>query len=336
MATPAHPQTTTAANFIKTVVPATTTEDDIDEEFPHVHENQYVLIHMPSGNVKMVNLKPNTQVSLGKFGTFNSDKLIDKPFGLSYEIYDQKGNIQPVRNWALATVGMETNANNQNIVDNASVQKLSYQEVEKLKQEGLKGNMAHDEIIKKIIESHTEFDKKTEFSKAKYIQRKRKKFMKVFTPVRPTLYSIAQFFFNKNPDKIKNIRVDTLSQILSLANVHANSKMLVVDDTQGLIISAVAERMGGYGKIFGIHDGDNQNYDVMRYMNFSKRILESVHTIPLARIDPNDPEEEFVPRTEEEVAAMSEDVLKGYERRQRVSTARAETRKMFFDGCFDG
>ena len=114
--------------------------------------------------------------------------------------------------------------------------------------------------------------------------------MKVFTPVRPTLYSLAQFFFNKNPDKIRNMRVDTLSQIISLANIHANSKMLVVDDTQGLIVSAMAERMGGYGKIVGIHDGDHQNYDVMRYMNFSKRILESVHTIPLAKIDPNESE----------------------------------------------
>ena len=114
--------------------------------------------------------------------------------------------------------------------------------------------------------------------------------MKVFTPVRPTLYSIAQHFFQKNPDKIKGLRVDTLSQILNLANVHANSKILVVDDTQGLIISAVAERMAGFGKVVGIHDGDNQNYDVMRYMNYSKRILDSVHTLPLAKVDPNEPD----------------------------------------------
>ncbi|KAG2225938.1 hypothetical protein INT45_006634 [Circinella minor] len=335
MATTKGVTPTTVGSTKPTVVPVTTTTDDIEEDFPHIRENQYVLIHMPSGNVKMVNLKPKSQVSLGKFGTFSSNNLIDKPFGLSYEIYDQKGNIRPVRNWALATVE-ETNANNQNILDTAGVQKLTHEEVEKLKQEGLKGNMKHDDIINKIIESHSEFDKKTEYSKAKYIQRKRKKFMKVFTPVRPTLYSLAQFFFNKNPDKIRNMRVDTLSQIISLANIHANSKMLVVDDTQGLIVSAMAERMGGYGKIVGIHDGDHQNYDVMRYMNFSKRILESVHTIPLAKIDPNESEEEFVPRSEEEIAAMSEAELRGYERRQKVAASKAETRKLFFDGKFDG
>lgn len=39
--------------------------------------------------------------------------------------------------------------------------------------------------------------------------------------------------------------MDTLSQLLSYSNVHAGAKLLVVDDTQGMIVSALAERMGG-------------------------------------------------------------------------------------------
>lgn len=31
------------------------------------------------------------------------------------------------------------------------------------------------------------------------------RFMKVFTPVRPTLYQITEYFFNKNPEKIKQV-----------------------------------------------------------------------------------------------------------------------------------
>lgn len=119
---------TSNTSVAPTVVPVVSTVDDITEDFPHVRADQYVLIQMPSGNVKIVSLKPNTwvlltdlcttkppqshsyghdrsQVSLGKFGTFNSDNLIDKPFGVSYEIYDDKGNIRPVRNWALDVVG---------------------------------------------------------------------------------------------------------------------------------------------------------------------------------------------------------------------------------------
>lgn len=71
--------------------------------------------------------------------------------------------------------------------------------------------------------------------------------------------------------------------------MRANSKLLIVDDTQGLIVAAAAERMGGYGTIVGVHDGDNHNFDVVRYMNFPKRIQNTIHTIPLARLDPNDP-----------------------------------------------
>lgn len=38
----------------------------------------------------------------------------------------------------------ETNANNQLILDNAAVQKLTHQEVETLKAESLKGNLTND------------------------------------------------------------------------------------------------------------------------------------------------------------------------------------------------
>lgn len=41
------------------------------------------------------------------------------------------------------------------------------------------------------------------------------------------------------------LRVDTLSLLLSMANVSANSDVLVVDMLGGLLTGAVAERLGG-------------------------------------------------------------------------------------------
>lgn len=110
--------------------------------------------------------------------------------------------------------------------------------------------------------------------------------MKTFTPVRPTINTIVDYFFSKNPDKIKHLRVDTLSQLLCLANVHANNKMLVVDDTQGLIVASVLERMGGHGQIVAVHEGDYHNYDILRYMNFSQEIQDTLYTVPFALVDP--------------------------------------------------
>ncbi|KAI8342713.1 Gcd10p family-domain-containing protein [Chlamydoabsidia padenii] len=311
-------------------------QEEIKEDVPHVCKNQYVLISMPSGNVKMMNLKEDTMVNLGKFGTFNSNSLIGQPFGLSYEIIDNKGNIRPIKNFALEAVGKETKANNQNIIDTRAVQSLTYEEVEKLKEEGKSGALHSEEIIKRIMEAHTEFDKKTEYSKFKYIERKKKKFMKMFTPVRPTLYSISNYFFNKNPDKINFLRLDTLSQLLNKANVRAHSKLLIVDDTQGLLVAAAAERMGGYGTIVGVHEGDNHNFDVVRYMNFPKRILNTIHSVPMARLDPNDDNEVWIERTEEEYKTMSDEVAKAFERRKRAMEQRNHARDLLFQGDFDG
>lgn len=44
---------------------------------------------------------------------------------------------------------------------------------------------------------------------------------------------------------LRFLRVDTLSLLLSFANVSAHSDVLVVDMIGGLITGAVAERLGG-------------------------------------------------------------------------------------------
>lgn len=119
--------------------------------------------------------------------------------------------------------------------------------------------------------------------------------MKTFTPVRPTISTINDYFFSKNPDKIKHMRIDTLSQLLSMANVRANSKLLVVDDTQGLVVSSCLERMGGFGQLVAIHEGDHHNYDILRYMNFSKAVQSVFHPVPMTMIDQSIPNGECWP-----------------------------------------
>lgn len=42
-----------------------------------------------------------------------------------------------------------------------------------------------------------------------------------------------------------HLRYDTLAQMLSLGNIHANSKVLVFETCAGLVLGAVMERMGG-------------------------------------------------------------------------------------------
>lgn len=50
------------------------------------------------------------------------------------------------------------------------------------------------------------------------------------------------FFFN---GICRNIRMDTLAQILTYGNVHAFTNVAVVDTCSGLVVGAVLERQGG-------------------------------------------------------------------------------------------
>ena len=42
-----------------------------------------------------------------------------------------------------------------------------------------------------------------------------------------------------------HLRYDTLAQMLTLANIHAGSKILVFETCAGLVLGAIMERMGG-------------------------------------------------------------------------------------------
>ncbi|KAJ3093090.1 tRNA (adenine(58)-N(1))-methyltransferase non-catalytic subunit trm6 [Quaeritorhiza haematococci] len=231
-------------------------------------EGQHVLIQMPSGNQKTVCLKKDSEVSLGKFGSFAANELIGKPFDVSYEIFGKK-ELRPVSRSLVEVFDVESeqDANNRELKSDPSSQKLTHFEIEQMKVESLKGEVTSESLIKTIIENSTTFEQKTEFSKAKYIKRKERKFSKMFKPLNPNARLLCEHFFTKNPQKIRELRIDTLSQILSYANVHPGAKVIVVDDTQGLVVSAILERLGDSGTVLAIHDREASNFDVLRYMN---------------------------------------------------------------------
>jgi hypothetical protein len=89
----------------------------------------------------------------------------------------------------------------------------------------------------------------------------------------------------------RGLRLDTLSQLLTFGNVHAGGRFLVVDDTQGMLVSAVLDRMGGYGQVLAIHDGEHHNFDVMRYLNYPRAITEPLRTIGWSQLLGHDTDE---------------------------------------------
>ncbi|KAF9945353.1 tRNA (adenine(58)-N(1))-methyltransferase non-catalytic subunit trm6 [Mortierella alpina] len=296
-----------------------------------INAGENVFIKMPSDNVKCIVLKPGSTISLGKFGEFKADDIIGHAWGNTYEIYD-KHKTRVYHSEEMNEIE-ETANNNREIVDDPSSQKLTLDDIKALKSEGLKGELTGEEIVNRLKDSHATFDKKTAYSQAKYLQKKGKKFLKIFTPIKPTAYSVNEYFYIKNPAKIRDIRMDTLSQVLSYSNVHSGAKLLVVDDTQGMIVAALAERMGGKGTILGLYDGDNARYDVVKYMNFSKEIQDTIKTLSWLRI--HRPADEKTPDEMQDVTQLTGMDLEGYHRRLKAYNIVEESRKALFEADFD-
>ena len=148
-------------------------------------------------------------------------------------------------------VGLDADGNqrtNRNIVDDASTQKMTMDEIEALKQ-GTTG--AGRDIISKLLASHSALDQKTAFSRAKYMVRKRKKYLKRFTvlPLDVSLLTNWMVEQKKDAGRVMELRDEMLGLIGCWGNVHfsegeRSGRWLVVDDTGGLVIAAMAERMG--------------------------------------------------------------------------------------------
>lgn len=155
---------------------------------------------------------------------------------------------------------------NRNLVDDNKAQALDQRQVQRLRRTGTEGAV----IVDKLISNSATFENKTEFSKAKYVARKQMKYQQRCRMVRCTPYSVCQAMFIKEPRKMLNMREDTLGQILSYSNVCAGCQVLVMESVMGVVTGALAQRMGGYGKILSVYYGQQPSYlDMISRFNLS-------------------------------------------------------------------
>jgi len=239
--------------------------------------NTHVLLRLPSGVPKILRISPDTTISLGKFGTFPSNALLHRPYNLTYDILDNNAGLRVVpseevtrdilgggvpgdttpaatgnadeshydlsyANGATTPGGEEVMRTNRLTVDNASSQTLSWEEIEELKKTA--GNSGKD-LIQKLLAGHNAIDQKTPFSLQKYTLRKASKFLRRFSVHRLTVSALTDYLpTTKEPYKFLEMRNHHLALILSLANIVYGGRYLVIDETGGLLVAALAERLG--------------------------------------------------------------------------------------------
>jgi len=161
-----------------------------------------------------------------------------------------------------------TRADNRNLVDDNTSQKLTHEHVTTLRSNA---STPGSHIVAALISNSSTFESKTAFSQAKYVKRKQLKYQPRCRIVRMTPATLCSAMHLKDSKKISNLREDSLGQILSNANVCAGQRVMVVDDAVlGIVTSGVTRRMGGYGTVISLFTGQQPSYlDVVHRMNLS-------------------------------------------------------------------
>jgi tRNA (adenine-N(1)-)-methyltransferase non-catalytic subunit len=186
---------------------------------------------------------------------------------------------------------------NRHIVDDNTSQALNYEDLQRLKDSGTEGSV----IVSTIVQNSSTFGSKTEFSKAKYVARKQMKYQLRSRLVRCTAATVCQALFLKDPRRLLNMRDDTLAQILSYSNVAAGCQVLVFEES-GVITGALAQRMGGYGRILTMYQGQQPGWsDLLAKFNLGFAEQASIKFLHTGDVfgtgnDPNEVDEEKLER----------------------------------------
>ncbi|KAM6144366.1 tRNA (adenine(58)-N(1))-methyltransferase non-catalytic subunit TRM6 [Erethizon dorsatum] len=212
---------------------------------------------------------------------FYLDNVIGHSYGTTFEVTGG-GSLQPKKRKEEPTSETkEAGTDNRNIIDDGKSQKLTQDDIKALKDKGIKG----EEIVQQLIENSTTFRDKTEFAQDKYIKKKKKKYEAIITVLKPSTRILSVMYYAREPGKINHMRYDTLAQMLTLGNIRAGNKMIVMETCSGLVLGAVMERMGGFGSIIQLHPGDGPVRVATACFGFPKSFLSGLYEFPLNKVD---------------------------------------------------
>uniref|UniRef100_A0A3Q4N494 tRNA (adenine(58)-N(1))-methyltransferase non-catalytic subunit TRM6 n=1 Tax=Neolamprologus brichardi TaxID=32507 RepID=A0A3Q4N494_NEOBR len=252
---------------------------DDDNQY-RIKEGDYVVLKR--GEIfKAVQIQPRKKVIFEKQWIF-LDNAVGQLYSTTFEILSG-GNLKPheLKDTASPLDAVEAGTDNRNIVDDGKSQKLTRDDIEALKEKGLKGQ----DIIKKLVDNHATFGDKTEYSQVKYIKKKKKKYENTVMILKPSCRILAMMYHGREPGKICHLRYDTLAQMLTLANIHAGSKVLVFETCAGLVLGSIMERMGGYGSVIQMYPGGGPVRAGVENFGFPAHFHDTLHEFPICHVN---------------------------------------------------
>ncbi|KAJ8009515.1 hypothetical protein DPEC_G00089680 [Dallia pectoralis] len=253
-------------------------EDDDSQQ--RVNEGDYVVLKR--GDIyKAVQIQKKKKTVFEKQWFF-LDNVVGELYGTTFEVVTG-GTLQPrkPKHVESSADAKEAGTDNRHIQDDGKSQKLTRDDIETLKEQGLKGQ----EIVQQLIDNSTTFRDKTEFAQEKYIKKKKKKYENSVMVLRPSCRILAMMYHGREPGKICHLRYDTLAQMLTLGNIHAGSKVLVFETCAGLVLGAVMERMGGYGSVVQMYPGGGPARGGVENFGFPPHFHNTLHEFPIQHVN---------------------------------------------------
>ncbi|XP_014671633.1 PREDICTED: tRNA (adenine(58)-N(1))-methyltransferase non-catalytic subunit TRM6-like [Priapulus caudatus] len=231
--------------------------------------------------IRLFQVQSKRTIVIEKF-KFMLDGAIGHPYGTTFDVKD--GRLLKVCGRAPhvdAEGAAEPGRDNRGLNDVGDAQKLSHVEIDRLRADGVAGG----DIVTHLVQNSATFREKTQFSQQKYLRKKRAKYVARFAVLRPSTRILCQVFLDRGPQKVLNLRADSLAQMLTQTNIRAHSKVIVVESCQGLIVGAVLERLGGHGIVVQLHHEDTPPRQALDAYDFPKEMTDNVHlSFPLTRL----------------------------------------------------
>uniref|UniRef100_A0A8C2ZSU4 tRNA (adenine(58)-N(1))-methyltransferase non-catalytic subunit TRM6 n=1 Tax=Cyclopterus lumpus TaxID=8103 RepID=A0A8C2ZSU4_CYCLU len=252
----------------------------VKPKYRKVDAGDYVVLKR--GDIfKAVQIQPKKKAMFEK-QWFLPDTAVGQLYGSTFDVAPG-GILQPrkPKDTEGSTDANEAGTDNRHILDDGKSQKLTRDDIEILKGQGLKDQ----EIIQQLVDNSSTFRDKTKYAQDKYIKKKKKKYENTVTILRPSCRILAMMYHGREPGKICHMRYDMLAQMLTLANIHAGSKVLVFETCAGLVLGSVMERMGGYGSVIQMFPGGGPVRAGVESFGFPAHFHDTLHEFPICHVN---------------------------------------------------
>jgi len=206
---------------------------------------------------KMMTIKRGKEVKINKH-TFKWDKCIGQPYGLTWGIEKKQLSIEggyKIESTVEKLLQEKDSAlDNRNQYDrNKDAEQMAKvrNDVEELRAK----DASQDAILATVIEQNQNFEAKNRHTQEKYVRMKQKRHGGRIQILAPNERNIMRQLLSRD-QSASSMDIQAMSMCMSLANVHANANIMVVEHGTGTLLGGImARQVGGKGKCVAIFNG---------------------------------------------------------------------------------